>query len=732
METCESLGLLKVDFLGLSTLTILRRASDLIYRHHNKRWTMENIPYRPHEGDNLTAEQQHENQMLVEAFEMLGRGETVGVFQVESVGMQQMLRGMKPTKYEHIVAGISLYRPGPMDFIPQYNARMHGREETTFLHPKLEPILGETYSIIVYQEQIMQIASALFGYDMGEADLMRRAVSKKKQKALEEHKGMFMERGPQNGVPVDVAEEIFEQIAFFANYGFNKSHAADYGMVTVQTGFLKCHYPAEYMAALLSVYREDTTKVSSFLEECGRLNIAILPPDVNHSQSDFDIQTLPDGTRGVRFGLAAIKNAGVAATQHILDAREAEGEFTTLTDFCERVDLRQVGKRTLESLVKVGALDDFADHRGQLLDVLDRMIHFSTDNHEARSVGQFSLFGEESGLKDEITLPDVEPIRERDQLDWEKELLGFYITDHPVDAILRHVDAGRVKRTYEINEMDEFDRDKGVAMIVMLSGIRELSTKRGDMMAVITVEDRYGSMEAVLFPRTWEGYKHFLREHENSVVLLKGKFDMRNDRRQVIVDSVTEEFEVFGREAAPNGTPNPYATPPTPHPDEIMESPVSHFDWGDDDEPDDDTPPPEPQNGYTSRPVPVASPSNGVTATPAVEHVVNPSGINWEQELSNVPHLDESRRVQNVSRWIYVYFQPHEEDADEVNRRRLRRIHNQLMQYSGSDRFTIIVERAENPVKMEFPHHRTEICDDLLRELTEIVGEGNIRIFDKS
>jgi DNA polymerase-3 subunit alpha len=256
METCESLGLLKVDFLGLSTLTIMRRASDLIFKHHNKRWTMDNIPYRPHEGDDLTEEQQRENQMLAESFVMMGRGETVGVFQVESVGMQQMLRGMKPQKYEHIVAGISLYRPGPMDYIPTFNDRMHGKEEVHYHHEKLEPILAETYGILVYQEQIMQVAADLFGYQLGEADLMRRAVSKKKQKELVKHKSIFLERGPENGIPEDTAEKIFDDIEFFANYGFNKSHAADYAMVTVQTGFLKCHYPAEYMAALLSVYRE--------------------------------------------------------------------------------------------------------------------------------------------------------------------------------------------------------------------------------------------------------------------------------------------------------------------------------------------------------------------------------------------------------------------------------------------------------------------------------------------
>ena len=225
--------------------------------------------------------------MLDEAFEMMGRGETVGVFQVESGGMQQMLRGMRPKQFENIIAGISLYRPGPMDYIPTYNVRLHGDEEPVYAHPKLESILEETYGIIVYQEQIMQIAGQLFGYELGEGDLMRKAVSKKREQDLVKHRSIFMERGPENGVDEDTASRIFDDIEFFANYGFNKAHAADYAVITVQTAFLKCHYPEEYMTALLSVQRDDSSKVATFMEECRRLGIPILPPDVNFSMLDF-------------------------------------------------------------------------------------------------------------------------------------------------------------------------------------------------------------------------------------------------------------------------------------------------------------------------------------------------------------------------------------------------------------------------------------------------------------
>ncbi|MEO0560957.1 MAG: OB-fold nucleic acid binding domain-containing protein, partial [Chloroflexota bacterium] len=568
-----------------------------------------------------------------------------------------------------------------------------------------------------------------------QADLMRRAVSKKKQKELVKHKGIFLERGPENDIPEKTAEAIFDDIEFFANYGFNKSHAADYAMVTVQTGFLKCHYPAEYMAALLSVYREDTTKVSAFLEECGRLNISILPPDVNYSNSDFDIQTLDDDTRGVRFGMAAIKNAGVAAVQYILNARE-EGVFKDLTDFCERVDLRHVGKRTLESLVKVGALDTFAENRNQLLQVLDRLMSFSADHHKAKEVGQISMFGADSGVQDTIQLPVIDQVALRERLDWEKELLGFYVTDHPVDAILRKIDAGATLRTFQFHELDEY-YSGGVGIVALISNIREIPTKRGDMMAVLTLEDRYGSLEVVLFPRTWDGYKHVVRENENDVVLVKGKFDRRNDRPQILVDSVTTEFEVFTRADGVidgNGNNgNGYSEPLPPSADVTITPP-----------PDEDGPPPIDWSGYGGAAttgvastehtgygaaIAHAKPSESAAITLPPQDV--PSGIDWDSEFESNPDLTPHPDAKDNQQWaIAVYLQP--DDNPEVTRRRLRRIHGQFTEYRGEDRFMIIVEHPEKPYKMEFPKHRTGWCNALEAALIEIVGAENIEVFEDS
>lgn len=533
METCESIGLLKIDFLGLSTLTILRKACDLIERYHGIKFTMESIPYR-HDAARITDE---ERQKLTEAFALIGRGETIGVFQVESTGMQQMLRGMRPTKFEHIVAAISLYRPGPMDYIPLYNNRMHGKEPVVYHHPKMEKILAETFGILVYQEQIMQVAGELFSYPLGEADLMRRAVSKKKDKDLQKHKTIFMERGPENGVDPQTAEKIFADIEFFANYGFNKSHAADYAVITVQTAYLKTHFPEEYMTALLSVQRDDSAKVATFLDECRRLDIPILQPDVNESMLDFDIQPLSDGRRGIRFGLAAVKNAGVNAVQHIIDIRQKDGKFKNIEDFCRRVDLRLVQKRALESLIKVGALDSLGN-RGQLADAVDSLLHFSADHHRAQEVGQLSLFGESTGVTDSTlnNLPSGKAHSLREMLGWEKELLGLYITGRPTDRFreaLRHANTDRV---YELKD-SEGRQDKAVRVAGEVVNARKTVTKNGEMMGVLQVEDWHdtaGTIEVVLFPKTWLKFGDMIED--GKILLFNGKLDWRRGDVQIICE----------------------------------------------------------------------------------------------------------------------------------------------------------------------------------------------------
>ncbi len=718
METAESIGLLKVDFLGLSTLTIMRKACELIARHRGKQYTFDTLPYSHDYA------RDDESALLDDAFEMMGRGETVGVFQVESGGMRQMLRQMRPRSFENIIAAISLFRPGPMEFIKQYCDRMHGEEEITYLHPRLEPILSETYGIIVYQEQIMQIAGELFGYELGEADLMRRAVSKKKPEDLNKHRAIFMERGPANGIPQNIAEDIFDLIEFFANYGFNKPHAADYAVITVQTAYLKCHYPEEYMTALLSVQRDDLTKVATFLEECRRLDIPILPPDVNYSQLDFDIETMPDGKRGIRFGLAAIKNAGARALQDLVEDR-GEAPFDSLVDFCQRVDLRKLGRRSLESLIKVGALDSFGT-RATLIAALDGIISTSGNFHRDQEIGQMVMFDSAAASDDDL-LNALKPIKEyspRELLKWEKELLGLYLTGRPVDRH-RHLFASQNLHSIHDLKNPASAKPESVRVAGEITTIRKLTTGRGDMMAVLSLEDWHdsaGVIEVVLFPRTYTTVVNSFDAHnaqlpegarplalaEGEIVLINGSYDESRGEPQIIAEAVSTDFN---NAAAAEPLPEQMETGPMAW-DSYDEPPPPDDDWGGPRE--DELPPPDAEEAAFSDPAAeVAEPS----ARPEVADDSVPEWVNGDGHLT-MP--DEDRPVAQPPRHIAVIMQTGDDpDKDE---RKLRRIHNTLIGYPGGDMFTIVIRRGETDIPLAYPEHSTQICAALLADLYSIVG----------
>ena len=718
METAESIGLLKVDFLGLSTLTIMRKACELVARHRGINYDINSLPYR-HESAN-----DRQRDMLDDAFKMMGRGETVGVFQVESGGMKQMLRQMRPRVFENIIAAISLFRPGPMQFIEQYCDRMHGNEEIEYLHPSLEPILSETYGIIVYQEQIMQIAGELFDYELGEADLMRRAVSKKKPEDLNKHRAIFMERGPINGIPQETAEDIFDMIEFFADYGFNKPHAADYAVITVQTAYLKCHYPEEYMTALLSVQRDDLTKVAFFLEECRRLDIPILPPDVNYSQLDFDIETMRDGRRGIRFGLAAIKNAGARALQDLVDLR-GEAPFASLVDFCQRVDLRKLGRRTLESLIKVGALDGFGT-RATLIAALDGIISYSSNYHRDQEVGQMVMF-DSAAASDSDLLNVLKPIEEhspRELLKWEKELLGLYLTGRPVD---RHRHLFASQNLHSIHDLKDPASAKPDAVRVAgeISAIRKLTTGRGDMMAVLSLEDWHdsaGIIEVVLFPRTYTTVVNSFAAHnaelaegarqialaEGEIVLISGTYDESRGEPQIIAEMVSIDFNNAAA-AEPLAEPmetgpmawdsNDYAAPP----DDDWRAPA-----------DADFPPPDMQETAFSEPqIEAAEPPT----QPQREDDAEPEWVNGD---GNLTMPDEAGTIALPPRHIAVVLEA--TDEPEKDKRKLGRIHNTLIGYPGSDKFSIVIRRGETDFSLAYPKQTTQICDALLADLRGIVG----------
>ncbi len=696
METCEAIGLLKVDFLGLSTLTLMRRASDLIFKHHGVRYTMDNLPYRPTGDERL-------DQMLRETFETIGRGETIGVFQVESKGMQQMLREMRPTRFEHIVAAVSLYRPGPMEYIPEYNARMHGEKKVEYHHPALEPILEETFGIIVYQEQIMQIGSRLFGYSLGDADLMRKAVSKKKKDDLQKHRAIFRERGPDHGVDEAVAEQIYADIEFFANYGFNRAHATDYAVITVQTAFLKTHYAPEYMAALLSTYFDDVDKVTAFLGECKRLHIPILAPDINASALDFDIEAIEGGRRAIRFGLAAIKNAGIGALEVILREREAGGRFTDLGDFARRVDLRAVGKRALEALIMVGALTSLRDDRPTLLNALDRIMAHSATLHKASEVGQGSLFGENMAPTDDLLdrLPDAPAVPHRTILNWEKDLVGIYISSHPIDPILDQLNGLNVTTSAELSDPDTDLAERPVRFVGLVAGLRRMPTRNKDMMAVAQLEDKQGTIEAVMFPRTWAKVQDVV--HENAVVIVSGKLDLSRGAPQIIVETATQQIEAL-MAAVPVTVDTPGAawSGSAPEPD-APAGPV----W---------SPPPPPDE-----PPPVSSWDSEETTSSAEPPGFSELPPEWSVEPPPAPAPGPARMI----RITFV------RNGDvERDRRRFERMMLTLNAYPGNDAFTVfLLDHDGTGYEMAFPT-RTKCCDPLLTALRAIVGTDNVAIED--
>jgi DNA polymerase-3 subunit alpha len=540
MEVLESIGLLKVDFLGLSTLTVMRRACDLIDQRHGMRLDLTSIPIDD-----------------PQAFALLSSGNVTGVFQVESAGMRRVLTTMKPSRFEHIVATISLYRPGPMEYIDDYIDRMHGRKPVEYHHPALEPILAETYGIIIYQEQIMEIASQLSGYTPGEADLMRRAVGKKKQDELLKHREKFIQGAGARGIPADAAERIFADIEYFANYGFNKAHAADYAVITCQTAYLKAHYPVEYMTALLTVERHNVEKIGMLIGECRAMGIEVLPPDINASATQFIIEDRPAGP-AIRFGLGAIKNVGEAAIEIILQERASGGPFADIDDFCRRVDLRQVNRRAVESLIRVGALHAFGE-RAQLLAIVDRMLSLSSQTHQAASVGQMSMF-DVSGFNAPATgsilypLPEVEDVSRREMLGWEKELVGVYVSEHPFQSVMSRL---RKSVTCFLSEVDESMVGRKVTVAGMINWVRQIYTKNGQPMAFVELEDTQGSIEIVVFSRLYEQTRELWQD--GRVIVVRGTVDNKGGQGvKIVCETVDDKILQARRAPSEDDVPAPH------------------------------------------------------------------------------------------------------------------------------------------------------------------------------
>jgi len=517
MEILEDIGLLKMDYLGLSTLTIIQRTLDLLWETRGIKLTPNDIPL-----DDPAI------------YELLSSGEVAGIFQVESAGMRRVLTSLRPSEFNDIVAVISLYRPGPMEYIDNYVDRKHGHQEVAYRHPKLEPILKETYGIIVFQEQIIRLMTDLAGYSAADADLVRRAVGKKKKKELLKHRSSFVEGAVEHsGLPEAVAEQIFSDIEHFARYGFNKAHAAPYAVLTCQTAYLKAKYPVEYMAAMLSVERNNTDKVAVLIAECRRLGIEVLPPDVCRSGLDFVIEG-----GDIRFGLGAIKNVGEGPIAAILEARQQGGAFEDIDDFCTRVDLSQVNRRALESLIKAGAMDSLG-RREQLLEIIDRMIQKS--NMEHRVSPQLDMFNlpafTNSGANVVLStsLPEVPPIPSKQLLRWEKELVGLYVSAHPLQQVAANLED---TVTAFCGQIDESMVNQKVVVAGMVTWLRPHITKNNNPMAFVQLEDLQGSIEVVVFPSVYEGTRELWEP--DKILVVKGRVDVRGREPKIICESVQD------------------------------------------------------------------------------------------------------------------------------------------------------------------------------------------------
>jgi DNA polymerase-3 subunit alpha len=525
MTTLEELGLLKMDFLGLRTLTVIEGAIKEIRRNHNIDVDFAQLGYSD-----------------PNVFSLISQAKTDGVFQLESAGMKSFMKELKPKNLEDIIAGISLYRPGPMDFIPKYIYGKNNPNEISYTHPALENILDETYGCIVYQEQVMQIVRDLAGYSLGRSDLVRRAMSKKKTDVMAEERNNFI-----NGLGVDVpgcvrngidkvsAERIFNEMADFAKYAFNKSHAAAYAVIGYQTAWLKYYYPVEFMAALLtSVISGSNTKVSEYIVECKKMGIELLPPDVNQSFDNFSVSG-----GSIRFGLAAVKNVGRPTIRAVLKER-GKGRFLTFTEFINRIDSRDLNKRCLESLIKAGAFDSFGKKRKQLMDVYKKILDGINYTRKNNIEGQLDLFSLTKANVYTDDFPDALEFSKREALNMEKEVLGIYVSGHPLDeyrdTLTKKTNAISIDLSPDSqNRKSDGERVRAGGLI---SAKSIKYTKNNKAMAFITLEDLYGQMEVILFPNVYEKYNTQLSE--NTVVLVEGHVNGREDEDyKIICNEVT-------------------------------------------------------------------------------------------------------------------------------------------------------------------------------------------------
>jgi DNA polymerase-3 subunit alpha len=527
MDDLEKVGLLKMDFLGLTTLTVLDDTVKLIAITRGEKLDLENLPLNDEES-----------------YAMLGKGLTAGVFQFESRGMTDILQRVKPNRLADLTALNALYRPGPLQggMIEEFIDRKSGKKRVSYDLPQLKEILEETYGVIVYQEQVIQIFNRVAGFTLGEADVVRRAMGKKNHEEMVANREKFLVGARKNNVPVGKAERLWELVVQFAGYGFNKSHSAAYALVAYQTAYLKTHYPVEFMSALLSSEIGDQDKLTKHLNECRDMNIPILPPDINSS----DLSFTPAGN-SIRFGLTAIKNVGSAAVESVLLARRKLGRLDSLLQFCENVDLRLLNKRVIESLIKAGAFDSLGARRAQHMAILDRTMDLGQKRQRETNSGQHGLFMADSDFAPPppLDLPDVPDWTEPERLMGEKEVLGFYVTGHPLEKYMGRLAA--ITR-HDCSSLEELKHESAVTLAGILTGLRVRPSKKGDLWASGMLEDSRGSVELLVFPQAYQELQSVLKP--DAALLIEGRVRHEENQRTKVV---VEEARLL--DVALNGAP---------------------------------------------------------------------------------------------------------------------------------------------------------------------------------
>ena len=680
-KALEQIGLLKMDFLGLANLTMLAKAVEYVKESRGIDIDLSEIPL----DDPLT-------------FQKLSEGGTHSVFQLEGSGMTRYVKELKPQSIRHLAAMVALYRPGPMAHIPNYIARKDGRQAVEYPDPSLEDILEESYGIIVYQDQVLQIVQRVAGYSLGQADILRRAMGKKDPQVMRSERARFLDGSKERGYSTETAEKLWEYIEPFAGYAFNKAHAFCYSFVAYQTAYLKANYPVEWMAAVLTTDVAKPEKIVSALGECRRIGIPILVPNINFSQVRFTVERVehdanePDAfDRGIRFGLAAIKNVGEGAVEAVVAEREKNGPFKSLDDFCGRVDLRTVNKRVIEALVKCGAMDDFGP-RERVLAGIDACMGAGQRRQKAADSGQvdmFSMFGgggdDDQAAMIETPLPIVAEVGRREKLVWEKEAIGVFLSDHPFMDAARYFDHPRYTVTSAISA-DIAEKQVTIAGIV--AAIRRITTRKGDTMVVATLEDLYGSVEVVGFPRTYqETAEHW---QEDAILVVQGKVDARDDRLQIIAEGLEPWNPSENVEAVPD--------------EEVV----------------------------VFRPTVVVAPSTHRAWRPAksAEHASNGNGHGNGNGSSN-GHANGNgygsrpTAAEVVVRRLRVVVKRTENDIADENR--LARL-NLLLQDEGASPYEVVVAMPEGRFRVSHPDSRVRLTAELERQLREDFGEESVTV----